>query len=85
MHSSSELPISEHLSDEALTKALEECVHEYSERIQRIVEEGGELFAPLSSNGVATATDVIIATRNMLKVFEIAPFELSMLAYGGLE
>jgi hypothetical protein len=74
--------IDDTVSNETLVTTLEACIHLYSARLQEIVENGGELFAPLTATGDATATDVMIATRNMLKVFEIAPFELSMLTYG---
>jgi hypothetical protein len=72
------------MSNETLVKTLDACIHLYSARIQDTVENGGEPFAPLTSTGEATATDVVITTRNMLKVFEIAPFELGMLAYGAM-
>lgn len=67
--------------DEDLRQLLGEAVREYSVRAQRAVDGGGTVDAPLSADGPATATDVLITTRNMLKVFEIAPFELGFLDY----
>lgn len=69
------------LGDDDLAGLLGEAVREYSARTQRVVDAGDGARAPLSASGPATATDVLIATRNMLKVFEIAPFELGFLDY----
>jgi hypothetical protein len=69
------------LGDEDLRRLLGEAVREYSVRAQRTVDGGSSVWAPLSADGPATATDVLITTRNMLKVFEIAPFELGFLDY----
>jgi hypothetical protein len=69
------------LSDDDLRQLLGEAVREYSVRTQHTVDAGGSVWAPLSADGPATATDVLITTRNMLKVFEIAPFELGFLDY----
>lgn len=69
------------LGDDDLRQLLGEAVREYSIRAQRAVDDGSSVWAPLSAQGPATATDVLIATRNMLKVFEIAPFELGFLDY----
>lgn len=70
-----------HLGDDGLRQLLGEAVREYSVRAQRTVDAGSSVWAPLSAEGPATATDVLITTRNMLKVFEIAPFELGFLDY----
>lgn len=69
------------LGDDDLRQLLGEAVCEYSVRTQRAVDAGRGAWAPLSADGPATATDVLITTRNMLKVFEIAPFELGFLDY----
>jgi hypothetical protein len=69
------------LDDDGLGHALGAIVHEYSLRAQRRFDDAQEIPRPMSSEGPATATDVMIATRNMLRVFEIAPFELSFLPY----
>lgn len=69
------------LGDDDLRQLFGEVVREYSVRTQRTVDAGHGAWAPLSAHGPATATDVLIATRNMLKVFEIAPFELGFLDY----
>jgi hypothetical protein len=69
------------LGDDELRQLLGDAVREYSLRAQRTVDAGHAVRAPLSAEGPATATDVLIATRNMLKVFEIAPFELGFLDY----
>ena len=69
------------LRDDELRQLLGEAVREYSVRAQRAVDDGSSVWAPLSAEGPATATDVLITTRNMLKVFEIAPFELGFLDY----
>lgn len=69
------------LGDDDLSQLIGEVVREYSVRAQRAVDGGGSVWAPLSVTGPATATDVLITTRNMLKVFEIAPFELGFLDY----
>lgn len=69
------------LGDDDLARLLGEAVREYSARAQRAVDGGGSVRAPLSASGPATATDVVIVVRNMLKVFEIAPFELGFLDY----
>jgi hypothetical protein len=69
------------LGDDDLRQLFGEVVREYSVRTQRTVDAGQGAWAPLSAHGPATATDVLIATRNMLKVFEIAPFELGFLDY----
>lgn len=69
------------LGDDGLRRLLGEAVREYSARAQSVVDGGGSVWAPLSAEGPATATDVLITTRNMLKVFEIAPFELGFLDF----
>jgi hypothetical protein len=69
------------LGDDDLRQLLGEAVREYSVRAQRTVDAGSSVWAPLSAEGPATATDVLITTRNILKVFEIAPFELGFLDY----
>lgn len=69
------------LADDDLARLLGEAVREYSVRAQRTVDAGDSVRAPLSASGPATATDVLIVVRNMLKVFEIAPFELGFLDY----
>lgn len=69
------------LDDDDLRHLLGDVVREYSLRAQRSVDGGGHAWAPLSAEGPVTATDVLITTRNMLKVFEIAPFELGFLDY----
>ncbi|MQA01949.1 MAG: hypothetical protein GEV07_04205 [Streptosporangiales bacterium] len=71
----------EQLSDEELRALLELVIKVYSQRVQALVDDGEPPFPPLRAEGYATATDVMVAVRNMLKVFEIAPFELSMLRY----
>ncbi|MBO0873942.1 MAG: hypothetical protein J2P19_11175 [Pseudonocardia sp.] len=69
------------LDDDGLRQALGAIVHEYSVRAQRRFDDDREIPSPMSNEGPATATDVMITARNMLRVFEIAPFELSFLPY----
>jgi len=75
------LPDVEGLSEDELRALLEMAVKVYSQRVQERVDNGEDAFPPLRTEGHATATDVMVTVRNMLKVFEIAPFELSMLRY----
>lgn len=69
------------ISDDRLQAVMGAVVREYSSRAQSRYNDGAEIPKPLSSEGPAAATDVVIATRNMLRVYEIAPFELGFLPY----
>lgn len=69
------------LTDDELQTVMGSVVREYSLRAQTRFSDGAEIPKPLCSEGPAAATDVVIATRNMLRVYEIAPFELGFLPY----
>jgi len=69
------------LTDDELRTVMGAIVREYSLRAQASFDDGVEIPKPLSNEGPAAATDVVIATRNMLRVYEIAPFELGFLPY----
>jgi hypothetical protein len=71
----------EGMSTQQLQCLFSAVVAEYSTRLQSAVGAGEDPFPPLQPDGGATATDIIVTVRNMLKVFEIAPFELSMLSF----
>lgn len=69
------------MSDDQLRAIMGAVVREYSLRVQARYNDGAEIPKPLSNEGPAAATDVVIAARNMLRVYEIAPFELGFLPY----
>jgi hypothetical protein len=66
------------LDDAQLRERLSALVGEYSRRVQRAQEDRASIPEPLDRDAV-TPTDVLLAARQMLDVFDIAAFELGML------
>lgn len=68
------------LSDEELQRLLDAVVAEYATRVEARVESGARVLEPFPTERQVTATEVVIAARQMLADFGLSPFELSLLS-----
>lgn len=68
------------LSDEELQRLFDRVVADYAGRVEARVESGGQVLEPFPAERQVTATEVVIAARQMLAAFGLSPFELSLLS-----
>lgn len=68
------------LSDEALQGLLDSVVAAYARRVEDRVESGAAVPEPFPQQRETSATDVVIAVKQMLAAFGLSPFELSLLS-----
>ena len=68
------------LSDEELQRLFDRVVADYAARVEAQVEAGGDIPEQFPTERQVTATEVVIAARQMLAAFGLSPFELSLLS-----
>jgi hypothetical protein len=70
----------EDMPDDEFQVLLDRVVASYARRVEERLESGEASFPAFPDKRVSSATDVVIATKMMLRDFGISPFELSLLS-----